>query len=231
MISQLLDPVPKSATRWVALIVLDPPDDALAAAIAALEYPIGERPDSELFARQDCETAPAAALLASRRCGPPLADAVRAVRSRGPDTEIVAACERVGTNECRTLLRAGVAGVVLWAESRRTLAPTLEAVSAGQLCVPRRDVHRVLPQALSAREKQVMGLVALGFSNGEIASRLFVAESTVKSHVSAAFSKLGVHSRHEAVELIVDPESGLANGIMSFGAVPLDSVYAKMYEP
>ena len=67
----------------------------------------------------------------------------------------------------------------------------------------------------------MIGLVALGFSNGEIAERLFLAQSTVKSHLSSAFGKLGVRSRHEAVELIVNPAFGLANGIMSLGAEPI----------
>jgi len=96
-------------------------------------------------------------------------------------------------------------------------------VRAGQIAVPSRRALSGVQPGLSTREKQVMGLVALGFSNGEIASRLFVAESTVKSHLSSAFGKLGVRSRHEAVDLIVNPAFGLSIGIMSLGAAPIDS--------
>ena len=68
---------------------------------------------------------------------------------------------------------------------------------------------------LSAREKQILGLVVMGLMNSEIAARLFLAESTVKSHLSSAFRKLGVRSRTEASELILDPERGLGTGILA----------------
>ncbi len=97
---------------------------------------------------------------------------------------------------------------------QRALEPTITAVEAGQIAVPaerRRDVDR---PTLSRREKQTLGLVVMGLSNREIASRLFVAESTVKCHLSAAFVKLGVRSRHEAVSVILDPERGIGLGIL-----------------
>jgi DNA-binding NarL/FixJ family response regulator len=50
-------------------------------------------------------------------------------------------------------------------------------------------------------------------TNSQIASELFLAESTVKSHLSSAFAKLGVSSRSEAVAVILDPERGPGLGI------------------
>jgi DNA-binding NarL/FixJ family response regulator len=57
-------------------------------------------------------------------------------------------------------------------------------------------------------------MVVLGFSNGEIAAKLFVTESGVKNQLSSAFAKLGVTSRSAATELILDNESGLGPGIL-----------------
>ena len=59
-----------------------------------------------------------------------------------------------------------------------------------------------------------MNLVVMGFTNSQIGSRLFLAESTVKSHLSSAFSKLGVRSRSEAAALILDPEESFGMGIL-----------------
>ena len=52
---------------------------------------------------------------------------------------------------------------------------------------------------LSAREVEVMSLIADGQTNGEIAARLFLAEKTVKNHVRRIYSKLGVGSRPAAI--------------------------------
>lgn len=55
-----------------------------------------------------------------------------------------------------------------------------------------------LANELSNREKEVLRLLAQGFDNKEIAARLFIAEQTVKNHVSVIYSKLGVHDRVQA---------------------------------
>jgi DNA-binding NarL/FixJ family response regulator len=77
---------------------------------------------------------------------------------------------------------------------------------------------------LSSREKQVLGLVVMGYMNSQIAAQLFLAESTVKSHLSSAFDKLGVRSRHEAVARILDPQGGLGVGILTVGGEPLSAM-------
>jgi DNA-binding NarL/FixJ family response regulator len=57
-------------------------------------------------------------------------------------------------------------------------------------------------------------MVVLGLTNGEIAHKLRLSESTVKSHLSSSFTKLGVRSRGEAASLILDPAAGLGTGIL-----------------
>jgi ATP/maltotriose-dependent transcriptional regulator MalT len=52
---------------------------------------------------------------------------------------------------------------------------------------------------LSAREREVMTLIAGGHTNGQIAAHLFLAEKTVKNHVRSIYSKLGVDSRRAAI--------------------------------
>lgn len=146
-----------------------------------------------------------------------------ALREAQPEAPVVVVCGEVRPGELRGALAAGVNGIVLEDHLSATLGVCIEAVRAGQVCVPRRHAPQVEPATLSAREKQILGLVVMGYMNSEIASQLFVAESTVKSHLSSAFSKLGVRSRNEAVDLIVDPERGLGMGILALGGEPIES--------
>ncbi len=130
-------------------------------------------------------------------------------RHAGPLVAILA--ELPSTRGSRAVA-ALVEGSVLTADLRRSLLPTLWAVSAGQCVVPRSVRQLVDRPPLSPRERQVLAMVVLDFSNADIARKLVVTESNVKSHLTSAFGKLGVKSRSAAAELILDRESGLARG-------------------
>ncbi|WP_117210130.1 response regulator [Allorhizocola rhizosphaerae] len=118
-------------------------------------------------------------------------------------------------------LRAGASGFLL----KDTLAPDLlsaiRAVSRGDAIVAPSVTRRLLERhvgtgpsgpdprltTLTEREREVLGLIARGLSNAEIAARLYLSEGTVKTHVSRILAKLGLRDRVQAV--VYAYESGL----------------------
>jgi DNA-binding NarL/FixJ family response regulator len=109
----------------------------------------------------------------------------------------------------RRALDAGVDAVVFESELEATLAVAVSAVASGQSVVPREVRASVQSPTLSHRERQVLTFVTHGLTNAQIAEQLFLSESTIKSHLSSAFSKLGVRSRKEAANLFreLEPQS------------------------
>lgn len=114
----------------------------------------------------------------------------------------------------RRALSAGASGLVLDTDVDTALVPAIRAVAANQTCVPRALKVAVDKPTLSHREREVLKLAVSGRTNGEIAAALCLAESTVKSHLSAAFHRLGVRSRREAATLVLDPEEGLMSIVL-----------------
>jgi DNA-binding NarL/FixJ family response regulator len=138
--------------------------------------------------------------------------AVRRVRRDAPSTRIVvvAGGNDSTSSQARQALNAGADAFVPRSAADASLAPAVHAVMAGLVCAPR-EVRRLLAKpTFSHREKEVLSLLVDGLTNREIAGRLFLAESTVKSHLMSAFAKLGVRSRKDAAALLLDPEEGLA---------------------
>jgi DNA-binding NarL/FixJ family response regulator len=107
----------------------------------------------------------------------------------------------------RRALDAGADALVFAPELDHTLAATVRAVASGQTVVPRKLRAGIEKPNLSHRERQVLTLVRSGLTNAEIAKRLYLAESTIKSHLSSIFTKFGVRSRKEAAAVSIDLDS------------------------
>jgi len=104
---------------------------------------------------------------------------------------------------------AGLEGLVQEGQIEHALVATIDAVLGQQLCVPQAMRGTLAHPVFSHREKQVLELLLAGMTNGEIAARLFLSESTVKSHLASSFRKLGVSSRAEAARCVLASDSGL----------------------
>ena len=140
---------------------------------------------------------------------------MRRLRKSLPESHLVAIMPEDSRRGVRRALEAGADGVVFDTEVEATLTLTVRAVLAGQTVVPAASRHEIDRPTLSGREKQVLAMVVMGMSNKAIAAKLFLAESTVKCHLSSAFSKLGVRSRNEAADLILHSGSGLGLGLLA----------------
>ena len=135
------------------------------------------------------------------------------IRSKLEKTATVLVCRSARGTELRRALEQGVDGVVLRDDADQALVAVVEVVCVGQVSVPSGQRGEVRAQPLTTREKQILALVVTGLTNAQIAGRLFLAESTIKSHLSSAFTKLGVSSRYEAATVILDPERGSRLGM------------------
>ncbi|HWS33714.1 MAG TPA: response regulator transcription factor [Actinoplanes sp.] len=103
-------------------------------------------------------------------------------------------------------IEAGASGYLLKDASPAELAAAVRAASRGETVLAPsvastlvRQVRRPAPPSLSARETEVLRLVAAGLTNADIGSRLFISEATVKTHLLRAFNKLDVADRTAAV--------------------------------
>lgn len=149
----------------------------------------------ELFRSASTHGAPLAVLAVDADMAKPQPDLLRS-RARGVRLIAVVPPERAAD---WTRLVAGneVDALVLTDEVERVLVPALGSVLADQLFIPAAARSALAGPVLSHREKQVLSLLLAGLRNNEIASRLYLSESTVKSHLSSSFRKLGVSSRAE----------------------------------
>jgi DNA-binding NarL/FixJ family response regulator len=214
-----LEPRARSAAPTV-FIVADTPADArrLHQVLSATEHCTVQRlaAGGDPSVRRDLSAAGADIVVLWRRvAAAELAADLQAFRDDPSAPPVIAVLASNLVTSMRRLLRAGADGLLLEDQLEESLGVTVAAVSAGMLVVPPAFRPKVDRQPLSHREKQVLGMVVLGFTNRQIADKLFLAESTIKTHLSSAFAKLNTRSRAEASALILDPEEGLGSGILA----------------
>jgi DNA-binding NarL/FixJ family response regulator len=134
----------------------------------------------------------------------------RMLREALPQSKIVIVTAFDTSGEIRDCLTAGADGCLLKDTSETDMAVALRTATTGAPALDPRIAFQLARDLasepastraprLSAREKQVLGLLAEGLSNRAIARKLGLSEATVKGHVSRLLDKLNVSSRLEAV--------------------------------
>lgn len=136
-------------------------------------------------------------------------EAIRRLRAADPSVQVVVLTAFDTDERIVGSLQAGAQGYLLKGAPRAEIFAAIRTVSAGGALIPPVVASKLLrqvreaesPDALTAREAEVLSLVAAGLANKEIAARLSISERTVKFHVSAVLSKLGAKNRTQAVRL------------------------------
>jgi two-component system, NarL family, response regulator LiaR len=144
------------------------------------------------------------------------ATATRLIRQKHPKVQIIALTSFKDQETVQNALQAGAIGYLLKDVSADELARAIRAAHAGRATLAPEATQALVQAAnqppapghdLTERERVVLALMVEGLNNTQIAARLVVSPSTIKTHVSNILSKLGVASRSEAVALAL--RSGL----------------------
>ena len=146
------------------------------------------------------------------------AAAIREIRKKHPKIQIIALTSFKEEKLIKSALEAGAIGYLLKDVSADDLAQAIRDAHIGRATLSP-DITQAMVNAasqppkpgmdLTERESEVLALLVEGLNNTQIAGRLTVSPSTIKSHVSNILTKLGVSSRTEAVTL------ALRNGLIS----------------
>ena len=142
-------------------------------------------------------------------------EATRRILAADPDARVLVLTTFDLDEYVYEALRAGASGFVLKDDPPEQLIAAVRTVASGDALLSPAVTKRVIgaftrmprpspPKELddlSAREREVFRLIALGLSNAQIGQELFIGETTVKTHVTHILSKLGLHDRVQAVVL------------------------------
>ncbi|MFD3399779.1 response regulator [Kribbella sp. NPDC058693] len=136
-------------------------------------------------------------------------EATARITAEFPDVAVLVLTTYADDASIANALRAGARGYLTKDAGRAEIGAALRSTAAGQSTfdpeVSKRLIAGLAPSAgvggdgLTARETEVLRLIARGLSNPEIAGTLFISEATVKTHINNTFAKIGARHRAEAV--------------------------------
>lgn len=137
-------------------------------------------------------------------------EATAQIRARHPRTQVVVLTTYADDESILKALNAGALGYLTKNASREDIRRAIESAAAGHAHLDPAAHATVLqaasrprlaepPDGLTTREAEVLTLIGEGLSNREIASRLYLSEATVKTHVNHIFAKTGSRDRAQAV--------------------------------
>ena len=138
------------------------------------------------------------------------ATATRSIRQQFPDVQVIALTSFKEEELVKSALEAGAIGYLLKDVSADELVRAIRSAHAGRATLSPEAAQALVHAAsqppapgydLTERERAVLALMVEGLNNTQIAGKLTVSPSTIKSHVSNILAKLGVASRTEAVTL------------------------------
>jgi DNA-binding NarL/FixJ family response regulator len=139
--------------------------------------------------------------------------AVRALSEAGATARVLVLSSFTEDSQIFAAMQAGAAGYLLKDVEPDDLAAAIRQVHQGRPALHPDIASRLMRRVgeppddassqFTAREREVLGLIAEGFANKEIARRLFISEKTVKTHVSNILGKLGVADRTQAAVVAI----------------------------
>jgi DNA-binding NarL/FixJ family response regulator len=170
----------------------------------------------EMFQRRSTRREPAPIFVLDRTTLPTaLSKYLRTLRLRFPDARIIVLDEPLPNQELCRLLVLGIQGFLPYPEVDEHLPEAILTVAGGQLWMEGEVLEQYVSfssqltrsredrgAALTKRERRILELVQRRLSNKEISTILDISESTVKFHIGNIFTKLGVHDRQAAAELL-----------------------------
>ncbi len=147
-------------------------------------------------------------------------DAIADLRAIRPETYIVVLTAAAEDSMLVAATEAGCAGFILKTSPLDELVSAVRTAAAGEIMVSSDLLSRLLNRLhhqydkpaddLTAREREILQLIAEGLTNSAIATRLFISVNTVRNHVQSILAKLGAHSKLEALSMairdgVIDP--------------------------